>query len=312
MPSPIRLAVAFGVLCLIWSTSWFAIAVGVDDLPPITAAATRVGFAFLLLASVARRIARVEGGGRPPLWLSGMMGTFNIAYSYSVIYVTEQTLPSGITALLWGVFPLLMLVAGRMFLGEVLRPVHIVGFIGGFVGLVLLFLVDLRERGAGSVGAAAFLLTSPMVVAISQVFAKKYGGGFSATLFTRDALGIGAVLLVIAAFTLERDLERHWTGSAIASIAYLAVVATAIAFVLYYWILRHVSSSKLSTVSYVTPVLALAIGWAFRDETITPTTLAGALLVVGSVALALQRPVRAGNPGQMTGAAGKRGSTPPS
>lgn len=288
-PHPQRIRLAFVVLCLIWSTSWFAIAVGVEDLPPFTAAGTRVLFAWLALALVAGRISRIEGGKRPPWYLTGVMGVLNITFSYSVIYFTERSLPSGITALLWGVFPLMMLTSGSLFLGERLRGVHVLGFVGGFLGLALLFLVDLRERGAGNVATAAILLTSPLASTITQTLVKKFGAGVSATLLTRDALGVGALLLSTLAFTFEEPLTAKWTTAAIASTAYLAIVATSVAFVLYYWILRHASSSKLSTISYVTPVIALAIGWFFRNEPLAWSTVVGALLVLGSVALAIRR-----------------------
>ncbi|MFO1053675.1 MAG: DMT family transporter [Planctomycetota bacterium] len=292
MASLVRIRIAFVLLCIIWSTTWSLIALSVHDLPPLTAAATRVAVAFVALALFARSAARVEGGANPPLWLSLVMGCFNVAYSYGVIYTIERDLPSGITALLWGVFPLLMLVSGTLFLGEKLRRVHVFGFVGGFLGLGLLFLFDLRERGAGSVGAAAVLLTSPLAGAITQTCVKRFGAGASATLLTRNALGIGAVLLTIAALAFEDLSTARWTTAAILATAYLAVVATALAFVLYYWILRHSSSVRLSTISYITPVFALLIGSVWRDEPLAPSTIAGAVLVLGSVALSL-RPDRA-------------------
>lgn len=285
---PLHLAIAFAVLCGIWGTSWLAIAEGLDDLPPLSSAAARIVLAWLVLLVLAPTIARWEGGTRAPWWLAAAMGTLNIAYSYSVIYLTEKTLPSGLVSLLWGVFPLLMLVAGVLFLGERLRTQHVIGFAGGMLGLGLLFATDLARTGDAGIASAAFLLTSPIASATSQIFVKKFGQGMSAALLTRDALAVGSLLLVPAALLFERDAPRHWTGSAIASVVYLAVVATAFAFVLYYWLLRHVRSSKLSTIAYITPVLALTLGWLFRDEPLELSTLSGAALVLGSVALVIR------------------------
>lgn len=284
----LRAAAAFAVLCGIWGTSWLAIAEGLDDLPPLTSAAARIVIAFLVMVAVAPSIARVEGGVRAPWPMAVMMGTLNIAYSYSVIYVTEQTLPSGLASLLWGVFPMMMAIAGAAFLGEAVRAKHVVGFLGGLLGLVVLFFTDLQRIGESGVMTALFLLTSPLASASSQVVIKKKAAGVSAALLTRDALGVGSLLLVPTAWFLERDAAVHWTGAAVASVVYLAVVATALAFFLYYWLLRQVRSSKLSTIAYITPVLALTLGWLVRDEPLGATTLAGAVLVLGSVALVIR------------------------
>jgi drug/metabolite transporter (DMT)-like permease len=97
------------------------------------------------------------------------------------------------------------------------------------------------------------------------------------------------VLLSALAFALEKPLEVTWTPRAAASVVYLALAGTVLTFGLYFWLMRHVAASSLSLIAYVTPVIALALGWMF-GETLTLSTIGGAVLIVGSVALVVRVP----------------------
>jgi len=80
----------------------------------------------------------------------------------------------------------------------------------------------------------------------------------------------------------------RWTAPAIGSVLYLAVIGTCLTFTLFFWLLRYTRASRLSVISFVTPVVALWLGAVFRGEPVTLTTLAGATLVVLGVALVVR------------------------
>ena len=291
-PSAFAVGALVALLCAIWGSTWIVIRGGLEVLPPYTSAAARFVVAALAMALVTALLRRREGGASPPTWLWMTLGLLNFFGSYAIVYRTETLLPSGLVALLWGVFPMLSALAGHFFLpGERLRAAHWAGFGLGLVGLALLFLTDVASFGPQGVPAAAVLLVSPIVSTIGNTLAKRSGKGVSSLELNRNAMALGALLLVALAFAAEEPLDVEWSAQAVLTVAYLALAGTVLTFGLYYWLMRHVAANQLSLIAYVTPVVALGLGWAF-GEPLTPWTAAGAVLIVGSVALVVRVPKR--------------------
>ena len=280
-PSPLLTNALVALLCLLWGSTWLVIAGGLRDLPAFTSAGVRFAVAGLIMVGVALVVARREGGERPPTWLWVTLGSVNFAFSYGVVYRTETVLPSGLVSVLWGVFPMLMAVCGHLFLpGEQLRGRQWLGFVLGFGGLAVLFATDLQNFGPEGVPAALWLFTSPVVSAVGTTLVKRYGTGVNSALLNRNAMLLGAVLLLIAARVSEAGDPVAWTPRAIGSIAYLAVCGTVLTFGLYFWLLRYADAYKLSLIAYVTPAVALLLGWAVGKEPVTVYTLAGTGLIL--------------------------------
>lgn len=289
-PRPGTVVVLVALLCAVWGSTWIVIQGGLRELPPFTSAAARFLVAAAAASALAPFLARREGGGRPPFALSLAVGALNFGASYAIVYWSETRLPSGLAAVLWSVFPMLMAVAGAWFLdGERLRPRQIVGFVLGFAGVAALFATDLRTLSASAVPTGLVLLASPLVSCVGTVLLKKHGRHTSAVLVNRDAMWIGAALLAVLAFVFERDATPHWTPRAIASVVYLALIGTVLTFTLYFWLLRHVAAYRLSLISYVTPAIALALGTAFGGEVLTAWTVAGSLTILAGVVLVTLR-----------------------
>ena len=290
VPSRALVIGLIGLLCLIWGSTWFVIQAGLEDLPPLTSAGVRFAIAALVMAGVAAFMRGREGGRspRPLLWVT--LGTINFAGSYSIVYISETTLPSGLVAVLWSIYPMLMAICGHLFLpGEQLRRLHWIGFVLGFLGIVLLFRTDLRELGPGAIPMALFLLLSPTITALGTTVIKRYGAQSSSVLMNRNGLFLGAALLCAGAWAFEGDAQVEWTAQAWTATLYLATVGTVVSFGLFFWLLRHTPAYLLGLIAYVTPVIALAIGTTFNDEPLTPYTLAGAGLVLIGVVFVVKK-----------------------
>ena len=110
MVSPARWQVPFliSVLCLIWGSTWIVIKRGLEDMPPFTAAAIRFAMAGLVMTLIAPFASRREGGSKPPPRLTLVMGVCTFFLSYSVVYWSQQYLPSGLESVLWAVCPLMV------------------------------------------------------------------------------------------------------------------------------------------------------------------------------------------------------------
>lgn len=287
--SPGLTAALIGLLCLLWGSTWVVIKGGLDDLPPFSSAGIRFVVAALIMCAVAVPLRRREGGASPPLWITLMMGVFNFALSYGIVYWSETVLPSGLVSVLWAVFP--MMVAGlshRWLPGERLGLASWAGFVIGFLGVVLLFVTDVREIGPDAITAALVLLISPAVCAVTNTVVKRHAERVSSVLLNRNGMLVGAVLLMGFAAITERGAPMAWTSFAIFSIGYLAIFGTVLTFGLYFWLLRSSPAHHLSLIAYVIPAVALFLGWIFRGERIGMHTLAGTTLILGGVWLVLR------------------------
>src|SRR5262249_38179016 len=152
------------------------------------------------------------------------------------------------------------------------------GFVVGLVGVGVLFATDLRTIGTDALDKGALLLLSPLAATLGQTIVKRDGVHVSATLLNRNAMIIGAVLLWSFASIVESPLEVAWTRRALFSVGSLAGLGTVVGFGLYNWLLRWIPSNRLALIAYVTPALALWLGWAVEDEPLHMTTIAGTAL----------------------------------
>jgi drug/metabolite transporter (DMT)-like permease len=275
------------LLSAIWGSTYFVIREGLRDLPPFTAAAARFALAGAVFTLIAPALARREGGARPSLRLSLAFGLANIALSYSLIYWCGRVLPSGLVSVLWSTFPLMMAASGHLFLGERLAPRQVLGFVVGFLGIAALFATDLRALGPEALPAGALLLLSPLVSTAGNTLVKKHGERTSSLLLNRNGIWIGCAVIAALALALEGDSAPAWTPRALASVVYLALAGTVLTFGLYYWAMRYAPAYRLSTIAYLTPLLALTLGTLAGGEPFTAFTALGSALILGGVALVL-------------------------
>jgi drug/metabolite transporter (DMT)-like permease len=289
-PSPALVRVLLAMLCLIWGSTWVVIKGGLQDLPPFTSAGARFAVAAVIMIGVAALLGRREGGSSPPTWLWIVQGTTCFAISYGIVYHAETILPSGLVSILFGVYPMLQAASGHFFLDdERLGSRQWLGFVAGLAGLFLLFRTDLQGIGPQGVPTGLLLFISPLAVVIGTTLVKRYGRDVNSTLLNRNGMFFGAALLLIVAFILERNAEIAWTGPAVASVLYLAVMGTVVTFSLYFWLLRYCPAHRMALIAYVTPTVALFLGWFFADEPVTISTLSGAACVLCGVLLVVHR-----------------------
>ena len=289
-PSARLVNLLVAVLCLIWGSTWLVIKTGLEDLPPFTSAGVRFAIAALVLLGLAPLLRRREGGARPAPWVWVVVGTLNFALSYGIVYTSETVLPSGLVSVLWSVFPLLMAATGHWLLpGERLHARQWLGFVLGFLGVGLLFQTDVRDFGPEAVPMALLLLVSPAISVVGQTVLKRHAEKSSSVLVNRNAMLLGALLLLAAGAVTESDDEMRWTVQAMLSIGYLAIVGTVITFTLYFWLLRYAPAHRLSLIAYITPVIALTLGWMFGGESVTAFTLAGTATILVGVVLVVRR-----------------------
>jgi len=292
---PLLVPAAAVTLTLIWGTTWAAIRVGLRGVPPFTGMAARFALASALLLAVAPLLGVRfgESARERRLWVANALLSF--CGSYGVVYWCEQWIPSGLGSVLFATFPLFVAILAHFALpGERLTLRAVAGIAVGFAGVAVLFSDDFRLLGGREVRvAAAVMLASPLLSAASTVAVKRWGEGIHPVSLSAVPMGATAAVMAAVALVTERGRPVTLDAASVGAIVYLAVFGSAVTFCLYYWLMSEVTATRLSLIAYAIPVVAVAVGAVFLREPVTRRMLAGALLVVLGVALAVPRTKRA-------------------
>jgi drug/metabolite transporter (DMT)-like permease len=280
----------FALLVVIWSSTWVAIKVGLEETPPLLGAGVRFAAAGLLLlaiTAVRRRSLQTD----VPLAL--LLAALPFATAYGLIYWGEQHIPSGLAAVLFGAMPLYVaLLATRLLPDERVTPRLVGGFAVALAGLAVGFSesLELGDDDLALAGAVAVSL-SPVASAAGNVAIKRRAARLDAVVLNGWAmLAAGAVLLLLA--VLAEDVgAAAWSAQALGAIGYLAVVGSAVPFVVLTVLLGRLPATTMAVLPLLLPFGALALGAAVYDEALTGAALAGAALV-GAGLLVAQWPAR--------------------
>jgi drug/metabolite transporter (DMT)-like permease len=280
------------ILYVVWGSTYLGIAVAVDTIPPFLMAAIRFGIAggVLLLWSLARDRGDFVAPTRREWRDSFIVGGLLLGGGMGMVAFGELTIPSGITALLIALMPVWVAIFGRLFLGEGLPRVAIVGIAVGFVGVAIL-VGPSAFGGAGALdplGLAAVLL-SPISWTLGSLFASH-----RATLPRKPLLATSAQMLAGAAvLAIMAGLRGEFgafhpeavSAESFAALVYLTVIGSLLAFTTYGWLLRVAPLPLIATYAYVNPIVAVALGALVLQEPIEPRTLLAGAIIVFAVAL---------------------------
>jgi drug/metabolite transporter (DMT)-like permease len=280
----------YGLLVLIWSSTWVAIRFGLEDTPPLLGAGVRFLLAGVVLLGITAARRRPLG---TDLVLATLLGLLPFAFSYGLIYWAEQSVPSGLAAVLFGVMPLYVaLLAAFLLPAERIDRRLIGGVLVAIAGLAVAFgeSVALGEGAHPMLGAAA-MLVAPMASAAGNIAIKRRGAGLDPVVLNGWAMAGGGLALLALSAPTEDWASAAWTGQAFAAIAYLALAGSALTFVVLTILLGELPAVTMSYIPLLLPFGALVFGAALYDETITIAAAGGALLV-GAGLLVAQWPAR--------------------
>jgi drug/metabolite transporter (DMT)-like permease len=280
------------VLYFVWGSTYLGIAIAVDSIPPFLMAAVRFLTAGIVLMawSVAREGRSFVLPSRREWRDSAIVGALLLGGGMGMVAYGEQTIPSGIAALLIAMMPVWVAVLGGIFLGERLPRLAVVGIIVGFAGVAIL-VGPSAIGGTGALdplGLAACLL-SPIAWATGSLFASH-----RAVLPRRPLVATGlqmllggsvlAAMATISGEVASFDAAAVTRDSAVAFL-YLTVVGSLLAFTVYGWMLRVAPLPLVATYAYVNPVVAVILGWLVVGEAIDPRTIVAGAVIIFAVAL---------------------------
>ncbi len=294
-----RAAVVWLLLSLIWGSTWLFIKVGLADLPPFTFAGLRFSIAILplaLLAAARRPAFPTTVGDWAFMVLTGVM-TFSV--TYGLVFWGEQHISSGLAALLFATFPLFGLVIAHAHLPtERMNPWRVSGVLLGIGGIAIVFSQELGATGPLALWGSAAVVLAAFTAAYADVWIKMRAGHFDPVVLTLVQMVAGTIPLLVVGLTIEGNpLEHNWTPLAVISLTYLAVMGSAVAFVLLYWLIKHMDVTKTMLITLVTPLIAVVLGMAILGEDLTWRTAAGGGAILAGLSLTLlPRPPRVTRP----------------
>ena len=282
----------FGLLCLIWGSTWLVIKVGYGGLGPFNVAGVRFVIAAAVLAAIVPMVGARWPRGRTEWLLILWVGVLLFAGDYGLIYWGEQYIDSGLTAILFGTFPLITMIAAHLYVpGEHLTPRKLGGGLVAFAGVVALF-GDRLHVNASEAWPMAAVIAAATCAAMANVATKVHGKHLHPAALNASTMAIGAVLLLAMSAAagegvkLPRDITT-WTA-----VAYLSLVGSVVAFLIYFSLLKTWDATTVSFFGVFTPAIAIFLGAAVLGERLSIWSLAGSVLILAGVALTLIRPRR--------------------
>ena len=285
---------ALAIVYVVWGSTYLAIRVAVEELPPLSGMGSRFLAAALVLGVVLRlrgidlRVDRRELGGAALLGLMlPLLGNGFVAIGESL------GTPSGVAALLVAGVPILV-TSYRFLAGERPRPWSVVGVVMGFVGLAWLVLGG-HDQGDFRLGPAALILAASAFWAFGSWVQPRLTLPRDPFVLTVHEMWTGGAMMVAVGLVLgERPDPASYSSDTWLAWAYLVLLGSVVGFTAYVWLLANAPTGLVATYAYVNPVVAVLLGALLLSEPVTPTVVAGGTVIVLAVVLVLtvERPRR--------------------
>ncbi len=296
---PSRTAVALGLLTvyLVWGSTYLAIRVAVETLPPFLMASARFLAAGLVLATYLKLMGQFAATRRQ-WWQGAAIGGFLLLGGNGLVSWSEQKIPSGIATLIVSLNPLFT-VLGDWIVASIFKDgkrgskpdrLVFVGIALGLIGLLLLVGPGLTAKDStyldmvrvlALVAACTFWCIGSLLTRYLNEPAKPASGA------AVQMLTGGGLLLLVSCCLGEPgqfELAQVSSRSGFAWL-YLVVIGSLVGFTTFVWLMKHVSPAVVSTYAYVNPIVAVVLGWLILDETVSPQIFLAAAVIVAGVAI---------------------------
>jgi drug/metabolite transporter (DMT)-like permease len=280
-----RVILAFAAIYVLWGSTYLAIRIAVQQVPPFFAA----GIRFFIAGALLYAVMRFSGRPAPTRKEWGnltLIGCLMFVVTYGAVFWAEQFVPSGFTSVLEATLPIITIALEVfVFRQQRFRWSLLITIVVGFVGVLLLLLRNPQHvailpcvaiLGGGTAWSLGAVLTRSLALPKSK----------GITAGAEMWLG-GAILLVLSALTGEMHPFPHVSAKAVGALAYLVVAGSLVGFSAFVWLLGRMPATRVASHAYINPVVAVALGFFFAGEAVTLRMLFGTALIVASVALIL-------------------------
>ena len=260
----------FVLLCLIWGTTWLAIKISVESIPPITS----VGLRFLITYPIFLSFAWVR---KEPIWFSSkklflyflLIIAFYFALPYWLTTFGQQYISSGLAGLLYSSMPVFILLFSLIILKERFFLSQIIGMIIGFLSLVMIINLQYGHlHHSGLIGVFA-IIVAVVMHALAYVILKKIRDKISTWTIHTLPIGISGILSIIVGFVLEQPDVAEFSKHSVLAIIYLALFGSFLGSIIYVFLLQRMNTVIVSFVFIIFPVIAVALSAWYENMPIS-------------------------------------------
>src|SRR5438132_2936718 len=287
--------IAWLTLCVVWSSTWLVIKIGLRDLPPISYAAIRFVLAVIVLLAVSTGRVRLLPQRASDYLVLAFTGVLMFAVNYGLLFWGELHVSSGLAAVLQATIPIFGMLSAHFLLPD--EPLRLQRLVGAFLALGGVTIIC--ERLLGFNGLMAFwgglgIVFGAAGAAFSNVLLKARVMQLAPAMIAAWQMIFGVVPLLVTGFIVEGNpLRFHWSGLSIFCLLYLAVIGSALTFLLLYWLLPRLTVANLHAISLITPPVAVALLLALGGEQFSLWSLLGACFVLAGVWMFCRTPAMA-------------------
>jgi len=278
---------ALATIYIVWGSTYLAIRIMVETMPPLLGAGVR----FAVAGAIFWAVLRLRGGAervritRGQVLGTALAGTLLCFGGNGLVTVAEQEVPSGLAALIIGAVPLWVVL---MRLGEGDRPARgtLAGVVVGFLGLAVLVLPGDRP-GDAPLWGVLLIVAASISWAAGSFYSKRMdlpSDSLVSTAFQMLLGGAGMIVVGLAVGEAGEVDVGEFSARSLAAFLYLITAGSLLAFTAYTWLLRNAPISTVTTYAYVNPVIAVVLGALILSEEVTVAIVAGAAAIVVSVA----------------------------
>lgn len=293
----LKVILAFAMVYILWGSTYLAIGVAVNHVPPPMMGASRFITAGLLMLGWRKLSGNSIAVSGTELLRLTVIGTLLLVTSNVVLGWAEQMIPTGLAALLIAITPLWFLLLERSSRkGEHFSTRAIVGIAFGIAGVAVLMWPKLRlglALGHHEILGMALVLGASFSWAAGSVLSKHWDIKVDAYGASGWEMLMAGIVNLLVGTALGEPPRTHWDRDAILAIGYLIIAGSLVGFTAYIWLLKNVATSKVATYAYVNPIVAVFLGWSIRHETVDAWMFAGSVIIVASVILVTGAKARA-------------------
>lgn len=255
------------MICFFWGSSWLVIKLSLNYVPPFLNLGTRFLISAIAIYFVMLYTKTKLDLSKNSIIIYIFLGLFSYGIPFSLVYWAEQTIPSSLASILFGMYPLFVAALSSFVIKEESLSLNrIIGILTSFIGLVFIFKNGLKiELDRHFFGMIA-VITSALMQASIAVLIKKKGGHLNPLSMNFIPTLIASVILIFIGLIKEGLSSFQFSIEPILMILYLAIFVTVFNFTAYYWLLKKISVVILSLTSFITPVIAVFIGVLIGGE----------------------------------------------
>ncbi|GIV46184.1 MAG: hypothetical protein KatS3mg036_1002 [Ignavibacterium sp.] len=269
------------LLCFIWGSTWLAIRISLESFTPFLSGGLRFIIASIAIFVVMRLRGITLQKDKLSVKLYLQMGFLSFVIPFGLVYWAEQFVPSGLASVLFGVYPFFVAIFSYFMIpNEKIGIGKTIGMILGFAGIVVIFSDSFSFTISDYLLGMFAVMLSGIMQAYIAVTLKKYGkhlNPLSMNFIPMLIAGIAGTLIGLLAEDMSR-VSLHEAG--IFAVLYLALFGSVVTFTAFYWLMKRINVVILSLIAFITPIVALILGWIFYNEVLTTQHLIGSSMVL--------------------------------